>query len=138
MNKLFVGISFLFIYLIHIKLLTMSFSINTKDIFTTISFSTEKLDAIVSPDLKSELVILNKNGVNNILVDLSSVKYCDSSGLSALLIGNRMCTESKGKFVLSSLQPSVQKLIVISQLDSILNIETTIEKATDIFFEANI
>jgi len=113
----------------------MSFSIDTKDIFTTISFSTEKLDAIVSPDLKSELVLLNKKGVNNILIDLGSVKYCDSSGLSALLIGNRMCTEAKGVFVLCALQPSVQKLIMISQLDSILNIKATQEEATDVFFK---
>ena len=36
---------------------------------------------------------INKQGERNIIVDLSTVKYCDSSGLSALLIGDRLCKE---------------------------------------------
>jgi anti-sigma B factor antagonist len=109
----------------------MSFNTEKKDNHTLITFSTDKLDAIVSPDLKSELVLINKHGEKNILIDLESVKYCDSSGLSALLIGNRLCKEAKGSFILSSLQPSVIKLVAISQLDSILNIKTTLGEAID-------
>jgi anti-sigma B factor antagonist len=109
----------------------MSFKTEQQDNYTLIKFSTEKLDAIVAPDLKSELVIISKNGAMNIIIDMESVKYCDSSGLSALLIGHRVCKEAKGSFVLSSLQTSVEKLITISQLDSILNIKKTSKEAID-------
>jgi anti-sigma B factor antagonist len=109
----------------------MSFKTEQQDNYTLIKFSTEKLDAIVAPDLKSELVIISKNGAKNIIIDMESVKYCDSSGLSALLIGHRVCKEAKGSFVLSSLQTSVEKLITISQLDSILNIKKTSKEAID-------
>lgn len=109
----------------------MSFKTEQQDNYTLIKFSTEKLDAIVAPDLKSELVIISKSGVTNIIIDMESVKYCDSSGLSALLIGHRVCKEAKGSFVLSSLQTSVEKLITISQLDSILNIKKTSKEAID-------
>lgn len=109
----------------------MSFKIDQQENYTFIKFSTEKLDAIVAPDLKSELVIISKNGAMNIIIDMESVKYCDSSGLSALLIGHRVCKEAKGSFVLSSLQNSVEKLITISQLDSILNIKKTSKEAID-------
>jgi anti-sigma B factor antagonist len=109
----------------------MSFKIDQQENYTFIKFSTEKLDAIVAPDLKSELVIISKSGVTNIIIDMESVKYCDSSGLSALLIGHRVCKEAKGSFVLSSLQNSVEKLITISQLDSILNIKKTSKEAID-------
>jgi anti-anti-sigma factor len=107
----------------------MSFRTEKYDNYTLIKFSTDKLDAVVSPDLKSELVLINKQGEKNILIDLESVRYCDSSGLSALLIGNRLCNESKGSFILSSIQPTVAKLLVISQLDSIFKITKTFDDA---------
>jgi anti-anti-sigma factor len=55
-------------------------------------------------------------------VDLSEVKYCDSSGLSALLVGNRISKEHNGSLTLFGLQPAVDKIITISQLDKVLNI----------------
>ena len=112
----------------------MSFSTKKYDNYTLIVFSTDKLDAVVSPDLKAELVLINKGGEKNILIDLTSVKYCDSSGLSALLIGNRLCKEAAGSFILSCLQTAVQKLVVISQLDNILNITPTLPEAIDLLF----
>ncbi len=112
----------------------MSFKIDKQDNYTLIKFSTNKLDAIVAPDLKSELVLISKLGAINILIDLESVKYCDSSGLSALLVGHRICKETNGSFILSALQPAVEKLITISQLDSILNITKTTQEAIDSAF----
>ncbi len=112
----------------------MSFKIDQKENYTLITFSTDKLDAVVAPDLKSELVIMSKNGANNIIIDMGSVKYCDSSGLSALLIGHRVCNEAKGAFILCSLQTPVEKLITISQLDSILTIKSTAKEAIDLVF----
>ncbi len=112
----------------------MSFKTDKEANYTIIKFSTDKLDAIVAPDLKAELVLISKQGAKNILIDLESVKYCDSSGLSALLIGHRICKESNGSFILSSIQPAVEKLITISQLDSILNIKKTAQEAIDSAF----
>jgi len=112
----------------------MSFNIEKEENYTIIKFSTEKLDAIVAPDLKAELVLASKSGAKNILIDLESVRYCDSSGLSALLIGHRLCKQTKGTFILSSLQPAVQKLIAISQLDTVLNIKKSIKDATNSLF----
>ncbi|MBL4670471.1 MAG: STAS domain-containing protein [Flavobacteriales bacterium] len=112
----------------------MSFKTDQQDNYTLIKFSTDKLDAIVAPDLKAELVLISKQGANTILVDLESVRYCDSSGLSALLIGHRICKETKGSFILSGLQPAVEKLITISQLDTILNIKKTAKEAIDLAF----
>ena len=81
-----------------------------------------KLDASNASELKSELILLNKNGVNNVIMDLSATKYCDSSGLSAILSANRLCKDSNGRFILCGLQSNVFKLIQISQLDQVLAI----------------
>ena len=69
------------------------------------------------------------NGENNMIMDLSNTEYCDSSGLSSILVANRLCKNAKGQFILTGLQNAVERLISISQLDSVLTIEDTIEKA---------
>ncbi len=88
----------------------------------------EKLDTHIAPNLKSELVLVSGNGEKNIILDLANVRYCDSSGLSAILVANRLCKNANGTFVLTGLNEAVERLITISQLDTVLNITTTVEE----------
>ncbi len=96
--------------------------------FDIIKIDAEKLDTLLAPDLKSEFVVLEKSGTKSVIVDLTETKYCDSSGLSALLVGNRLFKEN-GKLVLFGLQPNVKKLIEISQLHNVLNIANSQDDA---------
>ena len=109
----------------------MNFTTDKKEKYALISLKAEKLDSHISPSLKAELVVVNAEGYKNIILDLSETRYCDSSGLSAILVANRLCKNASGSFVLTGLQRSVSKLIYISQLDTILNIVPSIEEATD-------
>ena len=109
----------------------MDLQLDKKENYTLIRPKVEKLDSNVAPHLKSELVILNSSGIKNIIIDLSDVRYCDSSGLSAILVANRLCRNSKGTFVLAGVQEAVKKLIAISQLDSILTITSSAKEAAD-------
>mgnify|MGYP002636959095 CR=1 FL=1 len=109
----------------------MNFEVEKKENYALVKVKIEKLDSHVSPALKSELVVLNADEFKNLIVDLTDTRYCDSSGLSAILVANRLCKNSNGTFVLTGLQRSVAKLISISQLDTILNITPTIEEAVD-------
>jgi anti-anti-sigma factor len=110
----------------------MNFSVEEVGQNKLIRFSNEKLDAIISPELKSQFLILSKSGSNNFILDLSNVRYCDSSGLSALLVGNRLAKENDGKLIIFGLKPAVEKIISISQLDTILNIAANEENALKI------
>jgi anti-sigma B factor antagonist len=82
----------------------------------------EKLDAIVSPELKAIFLHHSNDGIKNFIVDLSEVIYCDSSGLSSLLVGNRILKEKVGFLIIFGLNPMVEKIINISQLDTVLKI----------------
>ena len=110
----------------------MNFEIEKKDNYVVVKVKVEKLDSQISPSLKSELVVLNADEFKNIIIDLADTRYCDSSGLSAILVANRLCKNSGGTFVLCALQRSVSKLISISQLDTILIITPTLEEAVDL------
>jgi anti-sigma B factor antagonist len=110
---------------------SMKFTVDKKERYCIFKLVEPKLDSIISANLKSELVILNQEGFRNIICDLSDVNFIDSSGLSALLIGHRLCKESNGTFVLTGCGESTVKLIKISQLDTILNVVPTESEATD-------
>ena len=79
-------------------------------------------------------MLANKEGHRNLVLDLSETRYIDSSGLSAVLIGHRGCRDAEGTFVLCGLQPAVEKLVSISQLDSVLKIVPTAQEAIDFVF----
>lgn len=112
----------------------MKYSIDKNEQYSILKLQEEKLDSPLSPALKSEFVTLNAEGIRNIILDLSEVKYVDSSGLSALLVGNRIYNEDGGIFILASLNDHVMKLIRISQLNNVLNLLPTVEEAIDAIF----
>ena len=109
----------------------MKFSVDKCDNYTVFSLLDETLNSMLAPNLKSELVLLSNEGVRNLILDLSQVKFVDSSGLSAILTGNRIWKDL-GLFILAgATNPSVKKLIEISRLDSILTIIPTVSEAID-------
>ena len=112
----------------------MRYSIDKGEQYTILKLQEEKIDSPLSPILKSEFVTLNAEGVKNIIIDLADVKYVDSSGLSAILVGNRIYNEDGGIFILTRLNDHVMKLIKISQLNNVLNILPTVEEAIDAVF----
>jgi anti-anti-sigma factor len=112
----------------------MKYSIDKQEKYTMLRLNEEKLDSNIAPQLKSQMVTLHAEGVRNIILDLSEVKYTDSSGLSALLVGNRILQEDDGIFVLAGLSDHTLKLIKISQLDSVLHILPTVQEGVDAVF----
>ncbi|MCC9166331.1 STAS domain-containing protein [Pontibacter harenae] len=112
----------------------MKYTIDKKENYTIITIDEKKLDTSIAPDLKSEFVKLNAEGITNLILDLAEVKYTDSSGLSSILIANRLCNSTNGLLILTGLQDHVMKLITISKLESVLNILPTVEEAIDRVF----
>ncbi|MDW3211592.1 MAG: STAS domain-containing protein [Reichenbachiella sp.] len=112
----------------------MKFTLDRQEKYNTLKVDEEKLDSTISPDLKSEFLTIQGQGIKNIIVDLSDVKYIDSSGLSAILVGNRVFSEAEGSFILAGVSEHAMKLIKISQLDGVLDILPTVEEAVDAVF----
>ncbi len=109
----------------------MHFTIDKNDKYVVVKLHEQKLNTLIAAELKSELLLLNTQGFNNIILDLSESIYCDSSGLSAILVGNRLCRNSNGSFVITGLSSTVLKLVQISQLDKVLNITSSLNEAID-------
>lgn len=110
----------------------MAFEIHKKGNHTLVKVNSDRLDTFNAPDLKSELVVINNRGEKNIVLDLSSCSYCDSSGLRSVLVANRLCEDAIGTFILSGLQPDVENLVKLSMLDTVLLITKSVEEAENL------
>jgi anti-anti-sigma factor len=112
----------------------MKYSVDKKEQYVIFTPHEEKLDSALSPALKSELLTVHAEGYTNLVLDMSEVKYVDSSGLSALLVGNREFNKNGGIFIISAPQEHVLKLIKISMLDKVFHLVDSIEEAAEAIF----
>jgi anti-sigma B factor antagonist len=87
---------------------------------TIIKVEDERLDSVIAPQLKSELLFLVKEGTRNVLIDLSEVNYADSSGLGAFLFGIRQLKSVYGQLKLLDANERIMSLVRIARLDGIL------------------
>ncbi len=112
----------------------MKFTVDKHEKYVLIKLNESKLNSLISPQLKSELILTNTEGQRNIILDLSAVKYADSSGLSSLLVGHRLCKNADGSFILSGCNEAVNRLLAISQLETVLTIVKTNDEGIDLIF----
>lgn len=109
----------------------MKYQIDKQEQYAVLALNEENLNSTIAPQFKSDLIVLSQEGIRNLILDLSNVKYVDSSGLSAILTGHRLW-KGNGSFILAGeLNPMVTKLIEISRLETILTIIPTVSEAID-------
>lgn len=107
----------------------MRYTVDHIDNQATLVLHESHLNAENSSDLKGELVILGRSGIDVLFIDMGEVIHCDSSGLSALLMAHREMKTVGGYAILVSLSPEVDSLIKLAQLDRVLYIYETKEEA---------
>ena len=89
-------------------------------------------DASIAGLAKGELtILLSAEEVKKLVFDLSEIEYCDSSGLSAILLSFRILQTNEGQIRLAAPQKNVRTLIEISQLNRVLPIKETVEEAVN-------
>jgi anti-sigma B factor antagonist len=109
----------------------MNITIEKNEKYNLVKVNEEKLTSAISPELKAQILFLHTQDYKSMIVDLTNVQYCDSSGLSAILVGNRLCREANLNFILVGVQDHVRKLITISQLGNVLSSIPTLTEAID-------
>jgi len=113
----------------------MKFSVDKHDKYVVIRLDETRLTADNTPKLKSEFILLNADGYCNIVFDLSLVTACDDSqDLSSLLVGDRICKQAKGLFIVTGVTDCIAQLLEMSSIDQSLNIVDRLEEAEDLIF----
>ncbi|PLX97264.1 MAG: anti-anti-sigma factor [Desulfuromonas sp.] len=98
-----------------------------------ISVQEERMDAHNSGDLKEQMLQLFDEGKINLIVDLSAVRFIDSSGLGALVSGFKNASAREGNLKLCCLQPQVRSMFELTRLHRVFEIYATEEEALGSF-----
>lgn len=107
----------------------MRYTLDHEDKTATMVLHEERLDASNTAEFKGELLLHTRSGIEILFVDLAEVNYCDSSGLSALLLAHREMKAAQGAAIFVGLGERLQTFIKVSQLDRHLYIYPTREEA---------
>ncbi|HKI47122.1 MAG TPA: STAS domain-containing protein [Balneolales bacterium] len=108
----------------------MKYEIEHDEGVTILSIKNEKLDSGIAPKFKSRIIILaNAEEKDNLIIDMSSVEYADSSGISGLLMAHRLYRDSQRRMVICGVSKRVMDLIKITRLDEVLSFASDRETA---------
>jgi len=88
-----------------------------------------EIHVTTAPEFSQRLNEAIAAGARRVVIDMTSVEFIDSTGLSVLLNGLRRVTRADGKLALVVTNPTVLRLFEITKLDSTFDIQSTCEAA---------
>lgn len=71
------------------------------------------------------------DGHPHLILDVSGVPFCDSSGLSALIMVHRWAGEAGGSLTLAAVPDRMTRLLQMSGVDQTIPIKATVREAMD-------
>ena len=88
-----------------------------------------EIHATTAPEFSERLNDAIADGKTGVILDLTSVEFIDSTGLSVLLNGLRRVTRVRGSMILACANPTVLRLFEITKLDSTFDIVPSCDEA---------
>ncbi len=115
--------------LVHIErfIFMANFQTQNKGDFAIVTMLVDRLDGQTTPELRSELVLLAGNQVSRMILDLSQCNYCDTTGLSAIMIAHRLC--KTGALVLVGVKDEVAAMLSIQNFEPALDMVADLNEA---------
>jgi anti-sigma B factor antagonist len=80
------------------------------------------LDFHTARRLREKLLELHAAGANNVVLDMSSLEFIDSSGLSVLVAGLKRLRNSGGNLTLRAVPDQTRRVLEVSGLSRVLSI----------------
>jgi anti-sigma B factor antagonist len=88
-----------------------------------------EIDVATVPALRSALADLRSDGASRIVVDLSDVTYCDSTGIGVLATYAKQLLEKGGRLQVAGLRPAVAEIFGIAGLTAVVPCFATVDSA---------
>jgi|GEM_PF-163299 len=106
--------------------LTVKISGDTSQTTMTLSGSVEMIEG---QELDNLLDKTTQEGNLNLILDLSDLMFTSSTGLGALIKAQANCQEQDGLLILVAPQPSIQRVLKTTRLESLFTITPTLDQA---------
>ncbi|MDT0681363.1 STAS domain-containing protein [Roseicyclus sp. F158] len=101
----------------------MDLQINSGAVPYTVACTCERLDAPVAIGFKDRMREILSAAPREVLLDLSSVRFLDSSGLGALVAVLKLAQPDR-RLMLSGMTPAVEKVFRLTRMDTVFEIVT--------------
>lgn len=106
----------------------MQMSSADRDEFQVVTVHENRIDAAVAIAFKDQMRNLTEGGSDQVLLDLSSVAFIDSSGLGAIVAAMKQLGKDR-KLHLAGLMPNVDKVFRLTRMDMVFDIHPSVEQA---------
>ena len=107
----------------------MDYNFNLENGFLVVSLSGDLIGEENGPEIISELENFNGNGNLKVIIDISDVRYINSSGIGVLITLLTKVRNKGGELCLINPSESVQKLLIITKLQAIFKVFSSISEA---------
>jgi anti-sigma B factor antagonist len=105
-----------------VRLVELNVSSRFQDDHTIVTIRGE-IDLYTAPRLHGELVGLLADGLPaRVIIDMSGVEFCDSTGMNVLLSCLRRARERGGELEIAAPKPAVRKILQVTGLDSVFTL----------------
>lgn len=115
----------------------MNLILEDRDGIALLHVQEPRVDAHNAGELKGRLLELSAEGKNKILVDLTEVRFIDSSGLGALIAAYKSAAANGGIVALAGLQPQVRSVFELTRLHRVFKVFETVAEAVERLGQAN-
>jgi anti-sigma B factor antagonist len=85
-----------------------------------------EVDLYTAPRLQTELAALVRDGVSRLVVDLSGVEFCDSTGMNVLLSAMKRLRENGGSLELAAPRSAVRRILQVTGLDTVFSVHDAV------------
>ena len=113
--------------------MSFTFNINQKEPVAIISLYGELIDRDEAQHLLEQINGLADDGQKNFILELSELKYMNSTGLNVLINVLTKSRKNGGDLVICGVSKKVQELLLITKLISVFSVTSTIEEAISKF-----
>jgi len=94
-----------------------------------VTVNAERIDAAIAIQFKEDMRSETESGASRVILDLSEVKFIDSSGLGAIVAAMKQLGSSR-KLDLAGLSPMVDKVFRLTRMDTVFDLYTSLNEAT--------
>lgn len=109
--------------------MVFSYETNNTTGFPVFKLKGELIDRAQANDLLTEVDALIQAGQTKFILDMSELKYINSSGLSVLIILLTKARKNDGDVVIAAVRQKVQELLVITKLNTVFSVTKDTDQA---------
>ena len=97
-------------------------NIEKRDKIDIITFTVDKINALITDEIRDKINKVFENGNSKVIIDLSGVNYIDSSGFGCLLSIMKTARNNYGTLKFANPEPSVMQILQTLNLHTVFEI----------------